>query len=389
MASGRRPLADESLKSVEADAALKNVLLITACPVRSNGVERCFGGIQRWTQIVAKHGLPGIRLRFVNTTIKNMSRFRGASAWRGEAGRIARILASICRHVGRGVDLIHINSVPTTRGFAATEIYTRLARLWGRPVVIHHHGDVSSSPERYQAEHFPGLRRLARRAEGHIVLNRQSLDAVEQFGGHAFLLPNFIEDSFLQRRNGKREEMSGRVRIVFAGQISKDKGCVELLEASRQLPDADFVLLGNVHKDMEERVRDLPANVEIVDQVPQEAVEEEMRTSDIFVLPSLREGFPMAALEAMAVGLPVVTTRAGALPDMIEEGKGGVIVPRPRGDPVPLISALRALLGDPARRRRMGRFNRERVRTEYAYSVVAPQLTSIYEQIASATRPRT
>lgn len=224
------------------------------------------------------------------------------------------------------------------------------------------------------------MRRLVRISQGHIVLDRRSRDVLENIGGQAFFLPNFVEDAILQHRNGKREAASERVRVLFAGQVMLRKGCVELLEAARQVPEADFVLLGIVHAEMDAHVRNLPANVAVLDQVPPGVVLDEMKASDIFVLPSWWEGFPMAALEAMAVGLPVVATRVAAFPDVIEDGKGGILVKT--GDVAALASALRTLMNDAPRRERMGRFNQERVRAQYAYSVVSPQLTSIYEQVA-------
>lgn len=211
------------------------------------------------------------------------------------------------------------------------------------------------------------------------------MDVLKNVGGQALLLPNFVEDAILQHRNGKRETASGRVRVLFAGQVMMRKGCVELLEAARQVPEADFVLLGIVHAEMDAHVRNLPANVAVLDQVPPGVVLDEMKASDIFVLPSWWEGFPMAALEAMAVGLPVVATRVAAFPEVIEDGKGGILVQK--GNVAGLASALRTLMNDPARRERMGKFNQERVRAQYAYSVVGPQLTSIYEQVADARGP--
>ncbi len=362
------------------------VLLITACPVQSRGVERCFGGIQRWTQIVARHGLADhVHLHFVDTAIWNISRFREMSAWAGQASRALRILASLLRQLaGRRFDLVHINCSITDIGLLASCIYARLVRFRRLPLAIHYHGEVPAFVRGVRGR--ARFRRLVRMSEANIVLDPNSCEWARKIAGpngRVFQLPNFIEDDVLRRQGRSPQGSSERVRVLFTGQVKVRKGCIELLEAARQMGEADFVLLGVVDKDMDERLGDLPANVRIVDQVPQDVVLQEMSASDIFVLPSWTEGFPMAALEAMAVGLPVVATRAGALPDMIEDGKGGVVVPR--RDLTALVSALRSLTGDPARRERMGAFNREKVRKEYVHSVVAPQLTAIYEGIASAT----
>jgi len=76
------------------------------------------------------------------------------------------------------------------------------------------------------------------------------------------------------------------------------------------------------------------------------------RTADIFVMPTLRDAFPLVALEAMAYTLPVVCTVEGSLPDIVEDGRTGILVEK--GKPDALAAALKALLTDPDRRRRMG-----------------------------------
>jgi glycosyltransferase involved in cell wall biosynthesis len=78
----------------------------------------------------------------------------------------------------------------------------------------------------------------------------------------------------------------------------------------------------------------------------------------------------------MAVGLPVVATRVGAIPEMIEEGKGGLLLEH--AEVASLVRALRTLLDDTSLRVAMGQFNREKSRVHYAYSVVISQLTALY-----------
>jgi glycosyltransferase involved in cell wall biosynthesis len=91
---------------------------------------------------------------------------------------------------------------------------------------------------------------------------------------------------------------------------------------------------------------------------------EAMAAIDVFVLPSLMEGHPLAILEAMAAGKPVVATRVGGNPEAVEDGVTGLLVPS--RDPVALGRAITTLLRDPDRARRMGREGRRRVEERFS-----------------------
>ena len=77
-----------------------------------------------------------------------------------------------------------------------------------------------------------------------------------------------------------------------------------------------------------------------------------MKGLDIFVLPSLKEGLPYVILEAMQAGLPIVASRVGGLPDLIESGRNGLLVPA--RDSQALADALRYLIINPVERKRLG-----------------------------------
>lgn len=109
--------------------------------------------------------------------------------------------------------------------------------------------------------------------------------------------------------------------------------------------------------------------VTFLGEVPDDgAVRREYLAADLFCLPSLQEGFGIAYLEAMAAGLPVVATRAAAVPEVVPDGEVGLLVP-PR-DPEALAAALARLLDDTDLRRRLGQAGRRRVE-RYDWKTVA------------------
>jgi glycosyltransferase involved in cell wall biosynthesis len=100
--------------------------------------------------------------------------------------------------------------------------------------------------------------------------------------------------------------------------------------------------------------------------------------ADIFILPSTSEGLPVALLEAMAYGKPIVATRVGGIPDVLADGSEGVLVTP--GDVGALAGAVTALVGDPDRARALGRAAKERV-AELGPDTIAKRLDVVYQEV--------
>lgn len=108
-----------------------------------------------------------------------------------------------------------------------------------------------------------------------------------------------------------------------------------------------------------------------------------MSALDVFVLPSIAEGISNTILEAMASGLPVVATRVGGNPELVEDGVGGVLVPR--SDPEALAAALSPYVGDAELRKRHGQASRHRAIGHFSLERMAQAYTNLYSTLA-ATR---
>ena len=124
----------------------------------------------------------------------------------------------------------------------------------------------------------------------------------------------------------------------------------------------------------------LPAGVVCLGQTPREALLREMSEADVFVFPSLFEGFALVILEAMAAGLPVITTPNTAGPDLIEDGKEGLIVPA--GDVKALQTAMESLLNDPERAQAMGRAAHEKAK-EYTWERYGERWEEMLHELCS------
>ena len=158
---------------------------------------------------------------------------------------------------------------------------------------------------------------------------------------------------------GKQSE---RVRILFVGGQFERKGGPDLLEALVGLRDT--VELDIVTGD---EVPAVPAGVRVRLHRGLKPQSEQLvalyRSADIFVLPSRGDCMPQAVIEAIACGLPVVGTRVGAIPEMVNDGVNGYLVPA--RDPRALAAAIGALVQRPGRRHPMGRHSRVLAQQEY------------------------
>jgi len=107
-----------------------------------------------------------------------------------------------------------------------------------------------------------------------------------------------------------------------------------------------------------------------------------LRELDIFVLPSVSEACPNALLETMAMGLPVVATRVGGIPALVEDGRTGLLVPP--GDPPALARAIAGLIEDPVRAAAMAARAREHVRNDFGLDRMLARLQVLYDRALAA-----
>jgi alpha-maltose-1-phosphate synthase len=158
--------------------------------------------------------------------------------------------------------------------------------------------------------------------------------------------------------------------ILFVGKTFGPKGGPELLEAfarvRRAHPAARLAIVAS------SAPAALPPGATFHGLLGKEALARLYATASIFALPTRREAFGLSFVEAMAFGLPAIGSRIEAIPEIIADGETGLLVPP--GDPTALAEAISALLGDPARARRMGAAGRARVAGRFSWRLAAESM---------------
>jgi glycosyltransferase involved in cell wall biosynthesis len=181
----------------------------------------------------------------------------------------------------------------------------------------------------------------------------------------------------------ERSSSATGAEILFVGRLLHGKGLSLLFEAVALLRDRGLDLFATIVGDGPARCEvesvarqlGLSKHARFVGSVGQDDLCEHYARADIFCLPSFAEGIPVVAMEAMAMQLPVVTTRIMGIPELIEDGVHGLLVPPGRVDA--LTEALERLARGPDERRRLGRAAREKVSQDYDVARSAARMRSV------------
>jgi len=194
------------------------------------------------------------------------------------------------------------------------------------------------------------------------------------------IIPNFIPDDLGYMYDSHyRDRLPPDGYLLFVGSLTRQKGIGTLLEAYAGLTQAPHLVL--VGYTLPETPKTFPPNVIVLKNWPHEAVMTAWRHSLAGIVPSIwPDPCPGVAMEAMATGRPVIASHIGGLPEIVADGRTGILVPP--GDADALRAAMARLIGDPALAARMGAAGRDRVNAFHASTVVG-QIESVYEEVSA------
>jgi glycosyltransferase involved in cell wall biosynthesis len=210
-------------------------------------------------------------------------------------------------------------------------------------------------------------------------------------------LPNMVEIDQIDalRQDAVRDAGSarGKLRLVFAGFVAPHKGVFELVEACLQLSEIplEVELIGPYQEHVRSQLQSAAAGREdgrwlsLTGAASHEDVLRRMLAADIFVLPSRGESAPMVILEAMGCGKAIVTTKVGAIPEMLNiggPGECGLVIPP--CDVKALAGAIARLAAEPELRQHLGYKARLRAESVYSVPLACDKLLKLWKKVAAA-----
>jgi len=300
--------------------------------------------------------------------------------------RVFRAYAKVYSHLKRySFDLVH------THGYFADICALPVARLLGFPTVSTCHGFINNDT---RLRLYNRLDLYALRMSYRVLcVSMEIRDLLIEHGipsPRIRLVANAVEVSDNSERakllrNGARKMFSigeGDMVLGFCGRLSPEKGITSLLEAAATLREAGFpikvMIIGNgpERSIIEKVTNSLGLKEKVIMAGFREDARELMAIFDVFVLPSLTEGTPMALLEAMSIGLPVVASAVGEIPALIRLGENGILISPGRTDEI--VYAIRSIMENPEFRDKLSTAALETIKSRFGLEKWVQKMENYY-----------
>jgi len=344
--------------------------------------------------------MPAVQRRLLASPLAERYRLETISTWRppGSGGRALVFAGSLVKLIawclGRGPRIVHIHT--TVRGSLYRKaVCVLVARALRRPVIVHVHsgvGDIAAFAVRLDRVRLAFFRRVLGLADSVLSVSAAGAREFERsFGLSAIgVVPNAapqISDAQLTSLRGDASKTADNVELLYLGGFANLAKGGQVLEQAlptilAQHPDARIALAGPGQPPPGLRaLLDGSEGLRWLGWLEDRRKAELLSRCDVFLLPSISEGLPIALLEAMAYGLAIVATRVGGMPEVLTDGVDAVLVAPGSADE--LATATGSLIDDAPRRRALG--GAARVRAErLSQKEVCDRLDRLYQALVAA-----
>ncbi len=285
----------------------------------------------------------------------------------------------------KDVGLVHIH-IASRGSFTRKALIIKIAKLFNSKILLHLHG---AGFESFYQESSESKRRKIRDSfsscDKIVVLSKSWktwVDSIVKDPSRVVTIYNFVPALPLSRNN----VIPGTV--LFLGRLGKRKGVFELIEASvglqKKFPHYKLILGGDGDIEGCREYADKLGVTDCIDFVGWISGDKKLlllENSQIFTLPSYKEGFPMGVIEAMSAGLSIVASKAGGIPDAITSGKEGLLIDA--GDAIAIEESLASLLADQEYSKILGEQAKLKFNNNFSDKVIIPKFSNIYYELGS------
>ncbi|WP_349400305.1 glycosyltransferase [Clostridium perfringens] len=277
------------------------------------------------------------------------------------------------------IDIIHIHM---SRGFSLVRegIFVILSKIFGKKCIIHFHsGKFPSEYKNLNLILKLYIKLIFNICDYIICLNEEQKVLLKNISSKKIkIIENSINNNIFNNYNSESKE------ILFLGKVCKEKGVYDLINAISNINEDQIKV--NILGDGElENLKILIKNKKLTEKcnvlgwVNNDVIDKFLKRSCFLVLPSYHEGMPFSILEAMAYGLPIISTSIGSIPKIITENKNGFLI-NP-GDINDLTEKIIILLKDKELRKFMSRNNKKCIDENYSMEKSMEDIFSVYKEV--------
>lgn len=353
------------------------------------------GGIMRWAEHIFNY------YQTLNDSDIKMDKFSIGRKYAVNKGQPIKRIINAIKDYGRTIrdykhclrnnkyDIAHI-STSASLSLLKDMLMIRIAHRCGTKTVIHFHFGRIPELQKQNNWEWKLIKKVISKSDSVIVMTESSYKTLTDCGySNVHLVPNPLSSTitdYISKRPDK-DRIPGT--ILFVGHVIKTKGVEELVDACVHIENVKLKIIGHATDEMKNLLRQKGANskiddswLELTGELPYEQVLNEMQRCDLFVLPTYTEGFPNVILESMACGCAIVTTKVGAIPEMLKEddsGKYGILIEP--ANTKELESAIKTMLGDENLKNQCRQNAQRRVLERYSMPTVWNKIRDIWTNL--------
>lgn len=367
-----------------------------------------WAGVEQVSSLLVNGGLEKeFQVRVLKSNIRSENRGKGAWDFSGVI-RVAKIALQLTGTlIFSRPDLVYMTLSQNGSGLARDCLFILICRIFRSRTICHLHGsklhEFIGSQISFTRKVILNIINSSDRILVYAESIKKDLSSYVPLSKMT-IISNGWPQSSLNSALEKGGKENGSFHVSFMGHLSAAKGFYDLIEAAKiilaKTKVLKFVFAGE-RVDMERNLSGgqfgqktnwenfeslkgaFPDNISLVGVVTGQEKKEFFSTSDVFVLPSYAEAFPMVVLEAMNAGLPLVVTRVGALPEILIEDENCLFVPT--GDPSALAASLMKLLDDEGLRMKMRRANLDKA-GYYSIDKMISNFADIFHSVLDSSR---